>query len=173
MPCGMRRMIEEDRMVRTSTQPHKPSVSAGLSVFIAGLFMGTAIPAIAQESDSPIEPLEPPQTEEIIQLEEMAISAERVTPVEGAVTATVTAQEVHEAIAKDVSEVLKTEVPGVTGVRRGGINLDPVIRGLREDRRSVMTNGTKIWRGGPFRMDPPTSADLIIRGGRGRADRGY
>ena len=98
-----------------------------------------------------------PTKQEIVELEEMIVAAERITPVEGAASAVVTAEEVREYQAKDVAEVLKAIVPGVTGKRVGGMHLDPVIRGLREDRLSVMTNGTKIWGGGPFRMDPPTS----------------
>ena len=94
---------------------------------------------------------------EAVELEDMLVSVERITPVSGASTALVTAEQIRESQAKDVAEALKGRVPGVTGKRSGGINLDPVIRGLREDRLSVMTNGTKIWGGGPFRMDPPTS----------------
>lgn len=94
---------------------------------------------------------------EAIELEDLLVSAERITPVGGASTALVTAEQLRTSQAKDVAEALKSRIPGVTGKRSGGINLDPVIRGLREDRLSVMTNGTKIWGGGPFRMDPPTS----------------
>ena len=94
---------------------------------------------------------------EAVELEDLLVSAERITPVSGAATALVTAEEVREYQARDVAEALKSRVPGVTGKRSGGINLDPIIRGLREDRLSVMTNGTKIWGGGPSRMDPPTS----------------
>ena len=94
---------------------------------------------------------------EAVELEDILVSVERITPVSGASTALVTAEQIRASQAKDVAEVLKSRVPGVTGKRSGGINLDPVIRGLREDRLSVMTNGTKIWGGGPFRMDPPTS----------------
>ncbi len=94
---------------------------------------------------------------EAVELEDLLVSAERITPVSGAATALVTAEQVREYQARDVAEALKSRVPGVTGKRSGGINLDPIIRGLREDRLSVMTNGTKIWGGGPSRMDPPTS----------------
>ena len=94
---------------------------------------------------------------EAIELEDILVSIERITPVSGASIALVTAEQIRASQAKDVAEALKSRVPGVTGKRSGGINLDPVIRGLREDRLSVMTNGTKIWGGGPFRMDPPTS----------------
>ncbi len=92
-----------------------------------------------------------------VELEDMLVSVERITPVSGASTALVTDEQIRASQARDVTEVLKSRVSGVTGKRSGGINLDPAIRGLREDRLSVMTNGTKIWGGGPFRMDPPTS----------------
>lgn len=107
-------------------------------------------PAAVQETSSD-------RAREPVALEEMVVSADRITPVSGASSAVVTADEMRERQAKDVAEVLKTEVPGVTGKRAGGMNLDPIVRGLREDRVSVMTNGTKIWGAGPFRMDPPTS----------------
>ena len=111
--------------------------------------------AQAQEATSDSgEELAQPKT---VELEDLLVAVERITPVSGAVTSLVTAEQIRESQANDVAEVLKGRVPGVTGKRSGGINLDPVIRGLREDRLSVMTNGTKIWGGGPFRMDPPTS----------------
>ncbi len=122
---------------------------------LLGLFVSPPFTVHSQESqiDTAQEVI---QLEEIT-VEEITVQAERVTPIEGASATVVTAQEIQETTATDVSEVIKSLVPGVTGQRRGGINLDPVIRGLREDRLSVMTNGTKIWGGGPFRMDPPTS----------------
>ena len=98
-----------------------------------------------------------PAQQDVTALEEIIVSAERITPVAGASTAVVTAEEVREYHAKDVAEILKSSVPGVTGKRVGGMHLEPIIRGVREDRLSVLTNGTKIWGGGPFRMDPPTS----------------
>ena len=111
-------------------------------------------PICAQETPDPGAELAQP---EAVELEDILVSVERITPVSGAATAVVTAEQVRAYQARDVAEALKSTVPGVTGKRSGGINLDPVIRGLREDRLSVMTNGTKIWGGGPSRMDPPTS----------------
>lgn len=121
------------------------------SCIFLGLGAMLARPAIAQEADTRTN-----QTRAIT-LEPVTVSAERLTPVAGAATALVSADEVRDHQAKDVAEILKARVPGVTGKRIGGMHLDPMIRGLREDRLSVMTNGTKIWGGGPFRMDPPTS----------------
>ena len=120
-------------------------------IFFSLGIVALARPALAQEAEGQVN-----QTETVA-LEPVTVSAERLTPVAGAATAVVSAEEVRDHQAKDVAEILKARVPGVTGKRIGGMHLDPMIRGLREDRLSVMTNGTKIWGGGPFRMDPPTS----------------
>ena len=124
-------------------------------VFFSLGIVALARPATAQEAGTEAE-TRANQTKAIM-LEPVTVSAERLTPVAGAATAVVSAEEVRNHQAKDVAEILKARVPGVTGKRIGGMHLDPMIRGLREDRLSVMTNGTKIWGGGPFRMDPPTS----------------
>lgn len=120
------------------------------------IFFGLGIVALARPATAQEAETRANQTKAII-LEPVTVSAERLTPVAGAATAVVSAEEVRDQQAKDVAEILKARVPGVTGKRIGGMHLDPMIRGLREDRLSVMTNGTKIWGGGPFRMDPPTS----------------
>ncbi len=125
------------------------------SCIFLGLGIMLARPATAQEAGTEAE-TRANQTKATM-LEPVTVSAERLTPVAGAATAVVSAEEVRDQQAKDVAEILKARVPGVTGKRIGGMHLDPMIRGLREDRLSVMTNGTKIWGGGPFRMDPPTS----------------
>ena len=65
---------------------------------------------------------------EAVELEDMLVSGERITPVSGAATAVVTAEQVREYQAKDVAEALKNRVPGVTGKRSGGINLDQIGR---------------------------------------------
>ena len=126
----------------------------GLSALLLislGLVHALARPAPAQNAAPPAE------AGEAATLAPLTVSAERILPFAGAGGTVVSARLAREHHAKDVAEILKTEVPGVTGKRIGGMHLDPIIRGLREDRLSVMTNGTKIWGGGPFRMDPPTS----------------
>lgn len=143
----------------------KPRKTCVWSFIAVSLFVlsgeGSSGTANAQETvDGPADTVRetaPDRAREPVALEEMVVSADRITPVSGASSAVVTADEMRERQAKDVAEVLKTAVPGVTGKRAGGMNLDPIVRGLREDRVSVMTNGTKIWGAGPFRMDPPTS----------------
>ncbi|MCE2487259.1 MAG: TonB-dependent receptor [Desulfurellaceae bacterium] len=126
-------------------------------VFVGLGIVALARPATAQEAQDAQEAETRASQTEAVALEPVTVSAERLTPVAGAATAVVSAEEVRDRQAKDVAEILKARVPGVTGKRIGGMHLDPMIRGLREDRLSVLTNGTKIWGGGPFRMDPPTS----------------
>ncbi len=122
------------------------------SLFISfGVIHAVIQPATAQDAGPPAE------AGETTILEPMTVSAARILRFEGAGGAVISAQQVQNHQAKDVAEFLKTAVPGVSGKRLGGMSLDPIIRGLGEDRLSVMTNGTKIWGGGPFRMDPPTS----------------
>ncbi|RMH09415.1 MAG: TonB-dependent receptor [Nitrospirae bacterium] len=121
-------------------------IALGLTVWTSGIggLMGLSVAASPQE--------------EVEQLREITVSAEKITPASGAATTRLSAKEVEESVGKDVGDALKSPLaPGVTGLRRGGINLDPVIRGLREDRVNVMINGMKQWGAGPFRMDPPTS----------------
>ncbi len=59
--------------------------------------------------------------------------------------------------ARDIGDFLRSE-PNVNGIRKGGGNLDPVIRGLKFSQLNVQTNtGQKIEGGCPNRMDPAAS----------------
>ena len=59
--------------------------------------------------------------------------------------------------ARDVAEVMKSE-PNVSGIRRGGNNLEPVVRGLKSGQVNVQLNyGQKVEGGCPNRMDPTAS----------------
>jgi iron complex outermembrane receptor protein len=54
--------------------------------------------------------------------------------------------------------MLLREVPGISGVKKGGSVSDPVIRGFRFSQLSVMADdGLKVEGGCPNRMDPVTS----------------
>lgn len=90
-------------------------------------------------------------------LEEILIYGEPPPPIEGASGTRLGSAQVLDRMAKDTGELLDDSVPGLAGRRVGGIGVDPVLRGFREDRVNVTINGTKVWGGGPFRMDPPTS----------------
>jgi iron complex outermembrane receptor protein len=65
-------------------------------------------------------------------------------------------EEVQQANPRDSGELLR-DVDGVDAVRRGPVGLDPVIRGLRETEVATFLDGTRIFPGGPARMDSPLS----------------
>ncbi|MCW9707094.1 TonB-dependent receptor [Fodinibius salsisoli] len=65
-------------------------------------------------------------------------------------------EEVQQANPRDSGELLR-DVDGVDAVRRGPVGLDPVIRGLRETEVGTFLDGTRIFPGGPARMDSPLS----------------
>jgi iron complex outermembrane receptor protein len=59
--------------------------------------------------------------------------------------------------ARDPGEFLRRE-PNVAGIRKGGGNIDPVVRGFKFSQLNVQTNtGQKIEGGCPNRMDPAVS----------------
>jgi iron complex outermembrane receptor protein len=58
---------------------------------------------------------------------------------------------------RDAGDFLRT-VPNINGIRKGGIALDPVIRGFKYSQLNIQTNnGQKIEGGCPNRMDNPMS----------------
>ncbi|MFP4470492.1 MAG: TonB-dependent receptor domain-containing protein [Bacteroidales bacterium] len=66
-------------------------------------------------------------------------------------------QKIQSLPARDVGEFLRSE-PNVSGIRKGGGNIDPVIRGFKFSQLNVQNNtGQKIEGGCPNRMDPATS----------------
>ena len=136
------------------SKPYKRQVSlhvaAGLAATWSCLAMHPCVAAAqGSDTDGPGEP--------VVRLEEVVVSGEPIAPVEGAPSVTVTARDVEDSAAKDIGELLESTVPGVTGQRRGGLNVDPVIRGLRADQINVLVDGTKLWGACPGRMHPPTS----------------
>ncbi|MDZ7771713.1 MAG: TonB-dependent receptor [Balneolaceae bacterium] len=72
------------------------------------------------------------------------------------VDATMEQSDVREANPRDSGELLRS-VSGVGAVRRGPVGLDPVVRGLRETEVGTYLDGTRIFPGGPARMDSPLS----------------
>ena len=65
--------------------------------------------------------------------------------------------QIEKLPARDVGDFLRSE-PNVNGIRKGGGNLDPVIRGLKFGQLNVQANtGQKIEGGCPNRMDPAAS----------------
>ena len=61
-----------------------------------------------------------------------------------------------EAI-RDIGDFLRQE-PNVSGIRKGGVGIDPVVRGFKYNQVTVLLNsGVKIEGGCPNRMDPVAS----------------
>lgn len=58
--------------------------------------------------------------------------------------------------ASDAADYLKT-IPGFSGVRSGGVNSDPVFRGMFGSRLKLLTNGGEMLGACPSRMDSPSS----------------
>jgi iron complex outermembrane receptor protein len=66
-------------------------------------------------------------------------------------------QQIGNSYSYDVGEYLKT-IPNVSGIRKGGTSIDPVIRGYKYSQLNIILNsGIKIENGCPNRMDPVTS----------------
>ena len=62
--------------------------------------------------------------------------------------------ELRNAQVRDAGEYLRS-IPNVSGIRKGGANLDPVVRGYKFSQLNVLlNNGVKIENGCPNRMDP-------------------
>jgi iron complex outermembrane receptor protein len=65
--------------------------------------------------------------------------------------------EVQKASTRDLGEYLRS-IPNVSGVRKGGASLDPVVRGFKFSQLNVnVGGGLKVENGCPNRMDPVTS----------------
>ncbi len=66
-------------------------------------------------------------------------------------------ENIEEAPVRDIGDFLR-EVPNIGAVRKGGTNLDPVIRGFKFDQLNIQVdNGLRMEGGCPNRMDPTTS----------------
>jgi iron complex outermembrane recepter protein len=68
----------------------------------------------------------------------------------------VSATTVQEANPHDVGAVMRT-LPGLDAIRRGGLGLDPVVRGLRDTQVGAYVDGMRTLPGGPGGMDTPLS----------------
>ena len=65
--------------------------------------------------------------------------------------------QIEKLPARDIGDFLRTE-PNVNGIRKGGGNIDPVVRGLKFGQLNIQANtGQKIEGGCPNRMDPAAS----------------
>jgi iron complex outermembrane receptor protein len=68
----------------------------------------------------------------------------------------ITKKQVEESAARDVGDFLRS-YNNISGIRKGGTQLDPVVRGFKYSQLNVQVdNGLKIEGGCPNRMDPAT-----------------
>lgn len=64
---------------------------------------------------------------------------------------------IQEFPVRDIGDFLR-EVPNISAVRKGGANLDPVIRGFKFEQLNIqLDNGLRMEGGCPNRMDPTTA----------------
>jgi iron complex outermembrane recepter protein len=64
--------------------------------------------------------------------------------------------QIREANPHDIGGVFRT-LPGLDAIRRGGLGLDPVVRGLRDTQVGAYVDGMRTLPGGPGGMDTPLS----------------
>ena len=65
--------------------------------------------------------------------------------------------EIEQHPVRDIGDYLR-EVPNINAVRKGGANLDPVIRGYKFNQLNIQVdNGLRMEGGCPNRMDPTTA----------------
>lgn len=64
--------------------------------------------------------------------------------------------EFQEENPHDVGAVMRS-LPGLDAIRRGGLGLDPVVRGLRDTQVGAYVDGMRTLPGGPGGMDTPLS----------------
>lgn len=64
--------------------------------------------------------------------------------------------EIEERPTLDVGDFLRQQ-PGLSAFRRGSVNFDPVVRGLRETQVAMLVDGTRTFAAGPGRMDAEIS----------------
>ncbi len=64
--------------------------------------------------------------------------------------------QIQEANPHDIGAVMRT-LPGLDAIRRGGLGLDPVVRGMRDTQVGAYVDGMRTLPGGPGGMDTPLS----------------
>jgi iron complex outermembrane recepter protein len=94
-----------------------------------------------------------PMYRQILRLSGVEVTA---LPVDIEPTTQLSPDKIREINFQDAGELLRN-LEGVDAVRRGPIGLDPSIRGLRESEVGFYVDGTRMFPGGPARMDSPLS----------------
>ncbi len=130
-------------------------VPAGLQTVRASILGYTPTKVTVQISPHSVARIEVILNEdEAIRLEEIVVSGSRANVY---LQTDLCAQDIERHGPKDVGEFLRT-LPGTSSIRKGGMAMDPVIRGFRQDQLNVQVDGgMKVWGACPNRMDPPSA----------------
>ncbi|MFU8842191.1 MAG: TonB-dependent receptor domain-containing protein [Bacteroidales bacterium] len=65
--------------------------------------------------------------------------------------------QIYETSVRDVGDLLRSSL-NISGIRKGGANIDPVVRGFKSSQLNINLNqGVKVEGGCPNRMDPATA----------------
>ena len=97
------------------------------------------------------------EIEKTIMLDSIVIMDESLKQVNYVATNYISKKELQNTQVRDAGEYLRS-IPNVSGIRKGGANLDPVVRGYKFSQLNVLlNNGVKIENGCPNRMDPVTA----------------
>jgi iron complex outermembrane receptor protein len=90
-------------------------------------------------------------------LDSIVIEDEKIDRLSYMASNYITKKELKNTQTRDVGDYLRS-IPNVFGIRKGGANLDPVIRGYKYSQLNVLLNdGVKVENGCPNRMDPVTA----------------
>ena len=83
------------------------------------------------------------ETEDTVELEQITIMGKFIEKYPY-VTSRTGKQLLHETSTRDVGDFLRS-VPNVSGIRKGGNSIDPVVRGFKYSQLNViLSNGIKI-----------------------------
>jgi iron complex outermembrane recepter protein len=97
------------------------------------------------------------EAEDTIMLEVVVITDKIVDDYKFNITNHIDRTSLQTSNVRDVGELLRS-VPNVSGIRRGGSAIDPVVRGYKYSQLNViLNNGIRIEGGCPNRMDPVSS----------------
>ena len=115
-------------------------------IILGTIFLLVSKPVFSQEGEG--------SGKKVLKLEEIKVIGERIqsSPYPASI---IKKEDIEEFTARDAGEMLR-KVTGLSAVRRGAIGLDPVIRGLKEDRITLLFDGTRMYGACPGRMDPPS-----------------
>jgi len=114
-----------------------------LSAAVPGLFTGTV------RAEEEVEPDEEEHRDLATVEGEIEVTS---TVLKIATELDLAGDELEAAAKSDLVETLR-EVPGLAGLRRGPVNLDPIVRGLQETQVATFVDGTRTFAAGPARMD--------------------